>query len=341
MIRFACAAFSLCCLLGVGLLAGCHQGDAASAQKVFEAPPPPPPVPPVRAMAIDPALQDQARDQIVQALQSSDAVIRAHALEVVKNVNLPGAAPMLAAALNDRSPLVRKAAALAAGEMQARVPEEPLLAMLQANDRADRLAAVFALHRLGNTAYSHRFEATAVDTDPHIRGDTALMLGMLGEKSAVPILQHMLKDDHDPDVRLQAAGALWRLGDEHGLDELVAATLSRYPDDQMVAVLALAQPHDTRVLGHIEAQLTADYPEVALVAARAAGMLGSDRGYGVAMEGSSSRDPRRRLLAAMAFGDIGRADAQPILKKLLNDADPDVRLAAAGALLEIGNANKA
>lgn len=327
-------------LMPVGLLCGCHPNGEMNQQKVLGAPPSPPPVPPQRDMPIDSSLQAQAHQELESALRDSDPLIRAHALEVVKNVNLTGAGPILTSALMDRSPLVRKAAALAAGEMQVRVSEDRLIQMLHDPDRAERLAAVFALHRLGDTRYSHRFEATAIDTDPHIRGDTALMLGMLGEKSAIPILQQMLERDHDPDVRLQAAGALWRLGDERGLDDLVGATLSRYPDDQMVALLALAQPHDTRVLGHVEAQLTADYPEVALVAARAAGMLGSDRGYGVALDGARSRDPRQRFLAAMAMGDIGRSDAQPVLRKLLNDSDPDVRLAAAGALLEIAKASK-
>jgi HEAT repeat protein len=121
------------------------------------------------------------------------------------------------------------------------------------------------------------------------------------------------------------------------LDDLVAGTISAYPDDQMIALLAIAGPHDTRSLGHVEAQLIADYPEVALVAARAAGILGSDRGYGVALIGAKSIDPRQRLLAALAFGDIGRTDAQPVLAGLLTDSETDVRLAAAGALLQIGN----
>jgi HEAT repeat protein len=150
----------------------------------------------------------------------------------------------------------------------------------------------------------------------------------------------MMRDDRDPTVRLEAAGALWKLGQPSGLDDLVGGTISAYPDDQMIALLALAGPHDTRSLGHIQAQLTADYVEVALVAARAAGILGSDEGYGVAMIGAKSVDPRQRLLAAMAFGDIGRPDAQPILANLLNDTDSDVRLAAAGALLQIGGGTK-
>lgn len=296
----------------------------------------PPPVPAVKPTPIDAALQSQARQELDSALQSSDEIIRAHALEVVRQVSPADAGRIVVAALGDSSPLVQKAAALVAGELQLQQARDRLNTALDGARLSERLAMIFALHRLGDVTYSHQFEQTAVDPDPLIRGDTALMLGMLGEKSAIPILQQMLRSDKAPAVRLQAGEALWRLGDERGMDELIGATISRYPDDKMLALLALAQPRDTRVLGHIDSALTDEYPEVALVAARATGMLGTDRGYGVAMNGAQSVDARQRFLAAMAFGAIGRADAQPILAKLLRDTDTDVRVAAAGALLQIG-----
>jgi hypothetical protein len=161
-----------------------------------------------------------------------------------------------------------------------------------------------------------------------------MVLGLLGDPTARRVLLPMLSDQN-PAVRLQAAEALWRLGNDHGLDVLVGASISKVPDDQMMAMLALAGPHDSRVLGHIEGNLTADYEEVALVAARAAGMVGSDAGYGVALKGIKSPQARQRMLAAMAFGAIGRADAQEYLAPLLKDEDADVRLAAATAILQL------
>jgi HEAT repeat protein len=141
--------------------------------------------------------------------------------------------------------------------------------------------------------------------------------------------------DPSPAVRLQAAESLWRLGDQQGLEALVSASLSKFPDDQMLAILALAEPRDQRVLGHIQGQLTNDYDEVSLIAARAAGMLGSDDGYGVALKGARSADPRQRMLAALAFGAIGRSDSQSSLSVLLRDVNQDVRIAAATAILQL------
>ena len=327
--------FSLIVLL-VAVMAGCGPRTPTQ-QKVLGLPKQPPGYPSAVKTPIDTALQDRARQELDTDLKSSDEIYRAHALEVVKNAKLRDAGPILLVALNDQSPLVRKAAALAAGELRETSVEDRLEPMIDSAHTPERMAIIFALHRMGDTRFSHEFEKTAFDPDPHIRGDTALMLGMLGEKSATPILLKMMNEDHDPSVRLEAAGALWQLGQESGLEELVGGTISAYPDDQMVSLLAIAAPHDTRSLGHVDSQLIADYPEVALVAARAAGMLGSDQGYGVALIGAKSVDPRQRLLAALAFGDIGRTDSQPVLANLLSDTETDVRLAAAGALLEIGN----
>jgi HEAT repeat protein len=161
-----------------------------------------------------------------------------------------------------------------------------------------------------------------------------MVLGLTGEPSATRILAPMLYDPI-PAIRLQAAESLWRLGDERGLEALVSTTLSKYPDDRMIALLALAGPKDPRVMGHVSGYLTSEYDEISLVAARAAGILGSDDGYGVALKSVASPDARQRLLAALAMGSIGRSDAQQPLNLLLHDQDQDVRIAAATALLQL------
>jgi HEAT repeat protein len=168
-----------------------------------------------------------------------------------------------------------------------------------------------------------------------------MVLGLLGEQTAVRVLRPMQRDA-EPAVRLQVAEALWRLGDDDGLKMLVASAQSRFTDDQMIAVLSLAAPKDRRVMGHLRSSLTADYPEICLVAARAMGILGSDAGYAIAAEGAKSKDPRQRLLAAQALGAIGRTDAQGLLSDLLKDREStDVRLSAAQAILQLKGAASA
>jgi HEAT repeat protein len=193
----------------------------------------------------------------------------------------------------------------------------------------------FALHRIGDTRYSHDLEAYARDTNPEVRGKTALALGLLEEPSAVVVLRPMRKDVQSS-VRLQASASLWLMHDPQGLDDLAAYAISKFPDDLIIATLALAGPKDQRVLQHVEANLTADYPEVCLAAARACGELGSDEGYSIAIKGAHSQDPRQRLLAALALGAIGRSDAQPVLAQLLKDPVATVQVGAATAILQLG-----
>jgi len=181
---------------------------------------------------------------------------------------------------------------------------------------------------------SHDLERLAASTDPHVRGTVALVLGLLKEPTATKMLGTLLAD-RAPSVRIQAAEALWRLGDRRGLDDLVAYAISDYPDDQIIALQALAEPGDQRVIQHIRAELTSDYTEVCLAAARGVGMLGSDEGWSVAVPAAASKDARQRSMAAIAMGAIGRSDLQGYLKNLLSDPEPTVRISAAAAILQL------
>lgn len=297
-------------------------------------PKPPPDYPDAVSMPIDPALTAAAKQEIDNAAESNNAFIRAHAIEAIQKTRGGEGADRILQGLDDDKSVVRFASALAAGQLGLQQAKPKLLGMVNDPSASVQVAVRFALHKLGDTRRSHDLEKTARYGPDDVRSNTVLVLGLLGEPSAIKILRS-LRSDQDPALRLQVAEAMWRLGSEQGLDELIGATLSRYPDDQIISLLALGEKRDRRVIEHVRGALVSDYPEVALAAARAMGMLGSDQGYGVAMRGAKSRDPRQRLLAAMAFGDIGRSDAQQYLGPLLQDSDPDVRLAAAVAILQL------
>jgi HEAT repeat protein len=337
---------SVVLLLAIGLTGCPPKPKDPQAQGFMPGDPTPPPhYPKSVPMPVDPALQASAEQEIQSALHSSDEVIRANAIETLKDTHLPHADEQIIAALADKSLLVRKAAAMAVGELRLKSAIDKLQPLLdgdmgvmpQDEQFAHQLhmAAIFALHRLGNTTYSHELEQDAFDNRDLIRRDAAFILGRLDEKSAIPLLQRMLHEEKDVNTRLMVAEALWRLGDEVGENALLEATVSAMASDQMIVAYALAVPRDTRLLAHIEGMMNNPHLEVNLVCARAAGMLGSDVGYGYVLQGAQSVDPRQRFMAAMAFGDIGRTDSQPKLAKLLKDTSPEVRLAAARALVEI------
>ena len=323
------AAVTLASVTGCG---GDKNKREARQVRLNQPPKPPPPVPPRVDVPVDQGLRDLAWQELSQAKGSPNPIIRAHALEGMKDSVGANAGDAITSGLSDQDPVVRFAAALATGELKLAQGKKQLLALVDDVDASVRVGARFALHRLGDVSRSHDLEVTARDPNPRTRGDTALVLGLIGEPSAANVLIPMLADPNAA-VRLQVAEALWRLGREDGLERLVSYSVSGHADEQMIALLALAAPRDRRVLGHITGNLVSDYEEVALVAARAAGMLGSDAGYGIALRGHKSKDPRQRMLAALAFGAMGRTDAQDELAQLLRDPDHDVRLAAATSLL--------
>jgi HEAT repeat protein len=325
------------CFLFLAAMAGCHS-HASSAHHAQDLPesievaPPPPYVP----QTLDPALKQAAMDELNNDCTLGDSFLRSNALEALTEFAPDSAQRPVLDALSDGEPNVRFAAAVGAGRLQIKLAYEPLQNMVQDRDLRVRAAVIFALHRLGDTRFSHKLEQLAQDPDPKVRASTAQVLGLLHEPTAARVLVPMLMDPVAA-VRLQAAEALWRLGNEEGLTDLVAATVSAYPDDEIIAVIALAEPRDQRVLGHVSGLLTSDYPEVCLAAARAAGMLGSDEGWAVAVPAVKSSDPRQRALAALAMGAIGRSDLQPYLATLLKDPETYVKICAASGILQLHN----
>jgi HEAT repeat protein len=314
------------------ILSGC--ASTSSDTKTPIPPAPVRPAPKYLPTAIDPGLRADARQELLAEANADDPILRCNAIEAMSDADPSDAAPMVLKGLTDTQPIVRFAAAVAAGQMKLVDAYKPLLTMVDDPSPQVQAGVRFALHRLGDTRLSHDLERLAGNADPHVRGTTAFVVGLLREPSATKMLTTLLSDP-SPGVRIQAAEGLWRLGNPRGLEDLVAFSISGYPDDQMVALPAIAETGDQRVIQHIRGQLDNDYVEVSLAAARALGMLGSDEGWNVAVPAATSRDPRQRSLAALAMGAIGRSDLQVYLKELVKDKEPSVRLSAATAILQL------
>jgi HEAT repeat protein len=312
--------------------------SSKTAGKVLEEKNPIPPAPPVRNVPIDEKLQSEAREQIKTALASPDRIIRAHAIEAASQIFREKAKDDIVAALRDPESVVRFAAAMAIGDIPLATARDELLKVVGDDDPNVRVAVRYALHRVGDTRFSHDLERYSVDPDAGVRANTAVVLGRMEVPSARKLLLP-LQHDLTPLVRIQASEALFRLGDERGFKSLVAATVSAYPDDNIIGFQAISSTKDQKLRGHIIAGLSSDYTEVALAAARAMGELGSDLGYTIALKGAKSKDPRQRYMAAVAMGSIGRVDSQDVLGNLMHDKEAaDIRLAAAYSLLQLGQA---
>ncbi len=298
-----------------------------------------PRVPPRVEMPIDEALQTRARQELENAFAGTSAVIRAQALEASVQTKDPKLADRAARALEDRDPLVRFAGAMAVGDAKITGLYRTVFELRDDLDPQVALGVRYALHQLGDRRLSQEIADLTRHPSPDVRGTAALVLGRLGEPSGVRVLRTMLADA-GAGVRLQAAEALWLLGDRKGLETVVAGLISPFSDEQLVSTLALAGPRDRRIESYLEGRLAFDkdrgqYVEVQLAAARGLGMLGSDAGFGLAMDQSQATDARVRTMAALALGEIRRPDAQPALDRLLSANEAEVRVAAASALLTL------
>jgi HEAT repeat protein len=291
-----------------------------------------------RKVPLDPKLREAAAKELQTAFQSVDPEVRAHAVEGLQKGSGAWRDQTLLGALSDPDPLVRYAACLGVGQLQMKAAHDTVLSLADDKDPAVRVVARYALHRIGDYRYSHELEKLSRDPEARVRGTTAMVLGMIGDPSAIKVLHGMRIDPH-PAVRQQAAAAMWQLGSEQGMKDLIGWSLSRFPDDQMMAMLSLAEPRNRQIIQHVRIGLVADWTEVKLASARAMGLLGSDEGYDIAAKGARSTDAVERIEASMAFGAIGRSDAQDTLQKLLHDTDANVRVAAAEAILELKSDN--
>ena len=148
-----------------------------------------------------------------------------------------------------------------------------------------RVAVRLALHCLGDKRLSHELEKMAVDPSALVRGNTAMVLGLMGEPSALKILHVLRVDSQSPAVRQNASEAMWRLGDEEGMQDLIGMTVSRYADDQRLGKHGIGSgTRDTRIRQHIRAGLAGEV-----------GLDGEDRWLEVEIS----------IAALQAYGDVG------------------------------------
>src|SRR5689334_7514911 len=107
----------------IGLLAGCGSNSKGSheqqpGKKVFGTAKRPPPAPPAHAESINLELRSEASKTLVESVGDTDPVIRAHAIEGIRDTMGVGGRRHIVAALDDRAAVVRFSAAVAVGELK-------------------------------------------------------------------------------------------------------------------------------------------------------------------------------------------------------------------------------
>ena len=281
----------------------------------------------------------------------TDPAVRAEAVEALEVAGTRDALPWIRAALIDPHPGVRFAACVTIGQLNDTVALRAVRQAVADENCSVRAAALFALHRLGDESRSGRLPNYVLSgADVSCRRNAVLVLGLLGETSAVKVLARAMKDS-DFGVRHHALEAMARLGNPEARQELAYMTSSGVGTDEVFAIGALAATHDPIYADTFRYKLTtAAHLETRLAAARALGGLGLPEGFSVAIEVLGSHpvlrddasDPaaqqalRVKQMAMAALGAIGRMDALPVLAELMDSRnDPHLQVSAARAVLQI------
>lgn len=246
--------------------------------------------------------------QAVASLDSSIRGERAAAIETLLTARTPAASAVLKESLTHPVPDVRRAAAVALGQL---------------GDGSMVPALIEAL-RDGDT-----YECQAA----------AEVLGQLGDASAVPALIDVLRDGDNHEYRV-AATALGRLGDASAVPALIEALRDRDAYEGRLAAWALGQLGDaSAVPALIEALRDRDYT-LRTAAAAVLGQLGDASAVPALID--TLKDPmamaETQEAAAAALGQLGDVSAVPVLTHALRERDSGLQRAVARALDQLRDA---
>lgn len=291
--------------------------------------------------------EQSAQSLLRAASRSSWAALRAHAVEA-SAANATLLAELVPAALADSNRGVRFVACMAIAERP--VPDLAIFVqpLLQDESLSVRAAATLALARCGKKIDPSPIAAMVFSNDPEVRANAYLVLGELGNPSAIPMIRDSLGKGLELVnplrvrlIDLSAAEALVKLGDQREVEPIRAALFA--PPEQMeltaVACGAVGRLKDEPARPMLERLLAVDgqarrSPEIRLSAALALVELGGSRdaALAVAREYVTNADGRIRALVATLLGRLRSPQAVEALAALVRDSDPTVQVAAAGGL---------
>jgi HEAT repeat protein len=285
----------------------------------------------------------QAVQVLDAGLSDPDPRVRSSAIEVIVQTRQSRLMPKVKRSIRDPIVPVRFSALVAMGELRYSLAKRDMHQIFNEENEnpSVRLAAAYALDRLGEKQYANHYYDAITSTDMTLRANSALLLGRSGDRNTLKLLYWALQDrDSDDKVLQQAIESVAILGDERIYQKLWTELISAYADDRI---------HGIRGMGHLGIEpakqalgtmLEDPILEVRLAAAEQLGRFNDPVGQYLVQE-AFKPDPKRdaaaqiriKVMAAMAIGEIGTESLIQYLPRLLNDASPFVRIAAAKAAL--------
>lgn len=305
------------------------------------------------------AFRKEALDVLEDAAFGDSPTGRMHAIEAFKAVAWREGMKRLAIPLNieNRYAGASFAALMAIGEVGTKegindTVMDAIRTRAEDPDPHVRMAALFVLHRLGDTSRTGELsELLLNDPNARVRGNAALVIGRLGDRTHIRLLRIALRREKKAAPKLQVLASLAALGDRHAIERLIFDGYSNYADQASIALgmLADARCQDAEKLFWDRLHQESDHPEVPLQAARGLAELGSNEGLDLALNYLFFRFPRHvspwnpagleidrvRGLAALALEAMAAPEALAALKKAFDDKDQSeyVRIVIARAAI--------
>ena len=294
---------------------------------------------------------------LLNAVVDSQPIVRATAFEALEGAPdaLFEAAPF---GLIDENRGVRFVAAMSIGDVGLAGLAPMVAPLLSDPSESVQAAAIYALNKIGEGADPSPLAAMVRSDDPEIRANAYLVLGLMGNPSAIPLIESTLGKGmrlvNPMRVRLtelQAAEALVLLGDQDDIEPIRAALFTPVEQGE-ITVLAcdmLGRLGDEQARSMLFRMIAASGnqtrpPEIRMAAAAALFRLGPPLPEGLEnliLSQVRDRDPRRRVQAAACLAVVPGPQALAALEGLLADGEPMVRTAAAGAILSRNDSRQA
>jgi HEAT repeat protein len=302
----------------------------------------------------DPESREDLRARAIDGLgalaSDPDPQVRANAIEAMLEAP-ERVEPIVRAGLKDANLGVRTVAAMAAGKLALVEVAPDVRPLLTDPSPFVRAAAIFALRRCGQDVDPTPLASMLLnDPSVRVRAHAAVILGELGDASALGLLRQAAKDPmvkaDQAEVRLlrlQIAEAMVKLGDDEQVGPIRAALYPSQPDELEATALAV------QIIGQVDDRAAVDQliylaqrknernqtmpAEIRLGVAGALAKMGKPEGTFVAEEFRTSENAALRAQAAFVYGQTGQVENLARLELLMIDPAPTVRVSAAGAVL--------
>jgi len=260
-------------------------------------------------------------------LADPDPAVRAAAARALGWSAQPAAVGPLLGRLDDNEPEVREAVTLALARLGDRSAVVPLVGKIQDSRPNVRRSVAVALGALGDARASSALALALRDNDEIVRVAALQALGRIHAEDAVVTIVSLLEDEHRPQVREAALGALSQIPSAASIDALIRALSTDDPRERSPVRAALVRAGGAAV-AKLRACLSGQPPVVlADGCALSLGEIG-DKGVADAIASALSRGVVRPEAGLRALGASGDPRGLETALEYLSADDPWVRKAA-------------